>query len=319
MPPLASRLILTSMLALACARALACSCDFVAARPSGFLHVAEDGSIALPANALGVLFIEPDKIWNKPAPVPPAQGDFKIMDASTGHPVDAVLTKLNIDAQLDKEYGRAPGTNETRGAGLFRVAPLGGFVAGHTYFFGYREFREPLSVRSNATVKVGARLPVSPADRFTIAPQGEPVRQMLGLSAGSMCSRAGAAVVQKLEYALPPTRTAYRHLLVAFTGEQFFGREPGWIGQRRSGFVPVSYSSSSCSQSPAFGTSDVGQGKEMVYARCPTFFGKYNWRQVRGLAGMLELEDKLHQTPVLDVRFSKAAGPYCWVLRLKEE
>ncbi|UUZ52176.1 hypothetical protein LP419_21370 [Massilia sp. H-1] len=34
---------------------------------------------------------------------------------------------------------------------------------------------------------------------------------------------------------------------------------------------------------------------------------------------MLELEDTLHETPVLDVAFDQASGPACWRLRLTQD
>ncbi len=109
------------------------------------------------------------------------------------------------------------------------------------------------------------------------------------------------AAVQRLQYAVPPQRAAYPHLLVAFTSEKVAA----------GAFAARTYIERSCGHGPPdFGTSALGQGKDLLFAECPAWMASFQRRQVRGRAGMLELEDTLRTTPVLDVDLGQASGPY---------
>jgi hypothetical protein len=313
MPLLSLRSVITVMLAAAAGNAFACLCAPGSEESGGFLHLDRSGQIALPANALGVLFA---RSAETPTPVQtplPTAGDFSIVDLHDRRTVPAVLTRLDSVSQMDRL-----GSSKAWGASVLRVTPLGGFVAGHSYEISYKHGRVPPQVVSQALVKVGPYLPVSPDDKFMLVRQGAASRELLTLPGpANACGEPHAAVVQRLQYMVPAARRNYARLLVSFTAEQVVPASFGFVPTGFEHFGAAVYRPSACPFADAGGTSVFGQGKDLVYAKCPDLRSPYPKRRVRGLAGMLELEDTLHPTDTLDVDFSDASGPYCWLLRRK--
>jgi hypothetical protein len=313
MPLLFSRSVFTVMLAVTAGNAFACLCDPASGESGGFLHLDRSGHIALPANALGVLFA---RSAETPTPITtplPTAGDFSIVDLLDRRTVPAVLTRLDSVGQMDRL-----GSSKAWGESVLRVTPKGGFVIGHSYVISYKHGRVPPQVKSQALVKVGPALAVSPDDKFMLVRQGAASRELLTLPGpANACGEPHAAVVQRLQYTVPAARRNYTRLLVSFTAEQDLPASLGSVPTGFEHFGAAIYRPSACPFADSEGTSVSGQGKDLVYTKCPDLRAPYPMRRVRGLAGMLELEDTLHPTDTLDVDFSEASGSYCWLLRRK--
>ncbi|SHH67009.1 hypothetical protein [Massilia sp. CF038] len=341
------------------ARAMAaCDCPAPQKDSSGFLHLTADGKIALPENALGVLF------WKKPAlkthrrdqkgnqillEVPPKlkAKDFTIRDVTANRNLKVMLKHLDPGDQLGEpdityylmrkgafgddvapredmrilaeKYGLRDISHAVDdSAGLFRVAPAGGFIAGHVYEFENVEEDDDME-DDTAEVSVGPKLALSDSDKFSIQPQGQAVRKLLPVATAASCSARYAAIVQPVQYAIPAAREPYRHLLSFYTRQQFFGSDLGRTGAQPKVFLPYQYRSSVCAAAPAFGASETGPDKDIIFTGCPKLGVAPDRRLVRGYAAMLELEDTLHETPVLEMQFDQASGPACWRLRLTQD
>jgi hypothetical protein len=272
------RLVLAAVLAGAMPLALACSC--AGPKPEAFLHavVDKDGLsyIYLPVNARGVLFQARRQL--------PASG-FTIIEKGSGRKLRAVLAPLKAFPFLQ------------------RVGPAGGFAAGRTYVFSTRK-------GERVEVRTGPALVANPADRFTLELDGRPTRKLLELSSGGgSCSEAVGATVQSLRYALPAAYVPYRTTMTYLTEQKFSEGDAAAHADAEPGkFFPTMYQSSSCGGAE-FGRSERMLGTELAYAYCSA--SRILPRQARGRVGLLELEDKLHDTPVIDLRFDGAQGPSC--------
>jgi hypothetical protein len=337
--------------------ALACKCRAPKGDGGSFLHLNKESRITLPENALGVLYLKQQdhKIRTQDArgnqvltEIPPKlkAKDFVIRDQTTGRVLKTKLTRIDVDVQLGdasrsyfllrkgaiapeepaltdnaillaEKHGLRDISAAVRdAAGLFRIAPAGGFIAGHSYAIT-AAIDDDDEAMDKAEVLIGPRLALSENDKFTLTPQGAPARELLDLAQDASCTIKRAAIVQQLRYAIPPQREPYRHLLATFTQQQFFGADLKRFRAPPKTFIDSDYRAHQCSEAPAFGASEAGAGKDLVYASCDK--GEPERRQVRGFAGMLELEDTLHETPVLELRFGEATGPGCWRLRLVED
>jgi hypothetical protein len=73
------------------------------------------------------------------------------------------------------------------------------------------------------------------------------------------------------------------------------------------GFEIKRYVSSSC-DFPSFGGSNLGALKELAYSTCDVAPAA---RKAKALVGMLELDDRLVETDVIDIRLDMATGPAC--------
>jgi hypothetical protein len=340
------------------APAQACSCERAQADTSGFLHLDKEASIELPANALGVLYFKKQELKTRTtdkngnevlteAPPKLMAREFIIRDLTVNRTLKAKLTRLDIDMQLgdpspsyflirkgamadepahvddvrilaDKHGLRDISAAVRDAAGLFRVAPVGGFIAGHTYSMT-TERDGAVAGLDRAEVVIGPRLVNSEPDKFALLTNGSATRELLTLAGSASCSMKRAAIVQQLRYTIPAQREPYRHLLATFTRQQFFGADLTRFRAPAKVFVENDYRSEMCAAAPAFGASESGPGKDLVYASCPKMGGAPDRRQVRGYAGMLELEDTLHETAIVDIAFDKATGPGCWRLRMLED
>jgi hypothetical protein len=298
------RMLLTATLAMTATATIACDCSFV--ERHGFLHTNEMGTIVVPANAIGVLFKEP--------PATPERPDRQPLDAADFVIVDDTAQILPHKAVVSRVRSALVPQSQDRRAGLFRVAPAGGFIYGHRYMFFYKHAAS-LPTRGDVRVLASTPVAVSASDRIELALDGAPVRQFLSLPGGSMCSRSAAAVVQMVKYRLPAGREAYRHLLFASTAQRRLSAD----GSTPGAFEPMSYSDSVCDPAPEPGASRFGLGRELVYQECPSLLDKYPRHQVQGSASMLELEDTVHRTQILELPFTKARGPYCWLLRMQQQ
>lgn len=296
--------------------ALACSC--APAEEAAFLHTAQGKdqrrTAYLPANAIGVLFqaqpmLSIYRFDKAGTPVldklPPAleAGHFTITETGTGKRVAPVVTRLQ-SAQLDalapapKSYLDMDGKDASAGvrqaAGVFRVGPEGGFVAGR----GYRIRYQPKGgVAIETDVKLGPALKPAASGKFALRADGLPVRRMLSRpSGGGSCSEDAPAMVQMLRIALPAAYEPYRAAM------SFFVQQDSGKGYATTQYVP-----NICVQVP-FGGSSSGALTELASAECG---GAPKPRRAKGFVGLLELDDKLVETAPVEIPFDKATGPAC--------
>lgn len=210
------------------APAFACSCMFPLSSAT-FLHLAKDGRITLPANALGVLFqkeLQLDAghdngngvaILNTlPPKLNPAY--FSLRDDTAMQPVTPVVTPVDIDAQLGRrqsyylasagkiaeqdiaelggnlhrlarKYGLRDVSAQVKSAvGLFRVAPAGGFIEGHTYSIYPNKIEA--GGQQHAIIRIGPRLSAGSPGKIMLTHVGPPKAQLLAVAAAP-CAAPG--------------------------------------------------------------------------------------------------------------------------------
>jgi hypothetical protein len=316
-------ILLSAILPAMPAAVLACSC--VAPPESAFLHVApgRDGqaTLYLPANARGMLFhARPMLQWEgsdkdgrtrlSRVPPPLQANRFTITELKSGKPLAAALSPLFTD-QLDALMGRPRylmdkttrdiSAEVRRAHGLFRVAPAGGFSSGRSYRVTYTpDTGQPMTV----LVRLGPAVVPTPGQTFSLQLDGGPVRRLLPVvESGGSCSNEVGAAVQALRIGLPPRYEAYRTAMSYFV-----------LHKQGADFEIQRYVSSACDIAP-FGGSNLGPLKELAYSSCNAAPVA---RKAKALVGMLELDDKLVETAVIDIRLDKAAGPACSTLKQPE-
>jgi hypothetical protein len=296
--------------------ALACSC--APAAQALFLHTAPGKDLRqtayLPANAIGVLFhaqpmLSIYRFDKAGTPVldklPPAleATHFTVTETGTGKRITPVVTRLQ-SAQLDalapapKSYlgmdGKDASAGVRRAAGVFRVGPEGGFVAGRSYRIRYQS-KDGTAIETD--VKLGPALKRAAADEFALRADGLPVRRMLSRpSGGGSCSDDAPALVQTLRFALPAAYEPYRAAM------SFFVQQDSGKGYATTQYVP-----NICAQVP-FGGSSSGALTELASAECGS---TPKPARAKGFVGLLELDDKLVETAPLEIPFHKATGPSC--------
>lgn len=349
--------VLAAILALAIPfSASACSCTFDYPLPGTFLHLSGDGRITLPANALGVLYLKPAQLdvhsddrngtvvlKSLPPKLDPAY--FNVFDEQAGRAVEAVLTPVDIDAQLGrprsyylfkegvmpagraresgaalraavKKYGLRDVSAQVKSAvGLFRLAPAGGFIEGHRYSIlpgtvGMRGGHQA------ATIVVGPPLRAGGTGKILLALARHPQAELLTVAAGSMCSAKAAVLVGRLEYRLPERHKQYQNLLMTFTFEQFLGRQLNNPARTPGRFMETTYRADTCSRGALLGTSAAGPGKELILAQCPKLGEQADPRLVRGYAGILEIDQALQPVAGLTVPFDQSGSVHCWLMGL---
>lgn len=328
--------------------AIACSCMFTPPPPGVFLHLNQHGRIALPANARGVLFmkhVELDVLHSTESvtilkAMPPAMGPdfFAMRDITAQKAVKAHVVPVDVDAQMGNTHtyylaraGQMPHEDaygdhddlhkvasrhgltdvslKVKSAhGMLRVAPAGGFKAGHEYSLTPRQLSS--NVADTALIAVGP--PVPAGSGIALTRVGPPATQLIDVAGGAMCSEKRAAVVQRVAYVLPRERQQYHNMLMAFTFQQTVKRgaqEPFALG---------SYRSDPC-RPDVIGVSESGRGQERILGRCPNPGEDYEGRLVRGYAGILELDEALQQSATLVMPFDGVDKALCRQLRLKAD
>lgn len=221
-----------------------------------------------------------------------------------GAPVDQLVASGKIQ-DVSADYDKSDG--------LFRVGPAGGFEAGKTYVIRFKsksaEQRAARMGPEQITVTIGPSFAISDQDHFTISLRGQPRRQMLELATGGSCSLDYPMIVQNLGYNIPAAYAPYREALRYFTVEQ----RPSVAGNAAShegGYTTAQYRSSVCSQI-GFGGSELGAGLELSATSCTDYRQSSPLTRVKGYVGFLEVEDKLHETPVEAIDFGRAKGNAC--------
>ncbi len=324
-------------------QASACTCMGI--DNAGFVHATAK---RLPSNAKGALFLPPSgsfRYLGQPGPGTHivtgemerlAPSSFRISTGRPGASVPAVLSFPDLahldDAGEQMRYYRfvrqgdeqrasalKPGefaallkhgklvdvTSATHKARrLVRVGPAGGFKPGASYTIAYlgkvERWRFPASVEH--------AIDTTPLDtkeaKYGLVADGPPVAMLLPLlTMQGSCSSSQAALVQNFRYVLPAGHRAYEAALTHVSQSKPLAPATG----KTNRYTTLEYVPSLCPIEPFMGTAFAG-GRDIVHAQCNT---RPQPVTVRGWTGMLEVEDRLHQTDTIRVDLGQAAGGAC--------
>jgi len=191
-----------------------------------------------------------------------------------------------------------------RAYGLFRVAPKGGFVAGHRYRLSY----DPQSDEDAWKTKfqeIKVKIDKKPLNWHSLNTQihleldGTISMYLMTIS----CFNEGFALVQKLRYVLPaalePYRDSVRFVRMVRQGHGKFMR---W------------YRPTSLCPRETLGDSGAYFDKVALHELCDTKNKDVNsdhLTAVKVFFGFLEIEDAWHETATLPLKFSASDSPQC--------
>lgn len=313
------------------------ACDCVAQSDVGFINSGELGSSVgerhLPANARGVLFLASwyvnaingyDRTPVKEDTATLTPDLFSIKEKETGQMLTPILKYLDVDAQMGNVDHDSKTSVELGGKSkipdsapfflrkLYRVEPKDGFKPGSNYVVTFRGHLWWSQMKYPRHVEVHIdETPMASGDHlFLLDLSGKPTRELLTKAGTSMCSYPSASIVQKLSYAIPPAYEGYRDSILFFTQQQFNVNDASLSGITDGRYTPTIYHSSTC-ESPAYGKSEIGLGKEIAYTDCKVGGDSMSSRNVKGFVGLLEVEDRLHETPPTKIAFGQASGSGC--------
>jgi hypothetical protein len=257
--------------------AWACSCSPLP--EAGFVHA---DLKRLPANARGALFLAKDDKLKPTA--------FYITTNAQAGPLKAQLSWPDLGVK-----GKAQRY-------LARVEPVGGFKPGAHYTIRYMNSKERWRYPAQTDFFIDAEPLQFDNANHQLVLDGAPARQLLPLATNSgMCSSQQPAIVQNFHYELP---AAYQPYKSAIYYRSEFGGDP----------VPP-YFAALCGDR-AFGTTALGDTREIVYNTCETPKGRVS---IQGWAGLLEVEDRVHPTNVLNTDLSTAQGNSCTAFGILKE
>ncbi len=277
----------------------ACSCRFD--EQEGFIHAKRnDGSSAhLPANARGVLFLVTQYQMKSR---PPLQKEFfSITEGAKKNVLKVAIQRMDLPG--------LPDDLQT----VYRVGPEDGFQPGKTYTIRERGWRQ-------MTVVIDGPLATSPTDRFEIILDGAPSGRALHRPAGGSCTQLYPQIVQDLRYSIPQAYAPYNYAMLYFTYQQSGDSEANPSDPKSKLFTPHAYTPSLCSLVP-YGGSNRGLGRELVFTGCQAKDSDLAamTTQVKGFVGLLEMDDQLHETPIVTVDFAKAGSGSCDVQPLPRD
>jgi hypothetical protein len=257
--------------------ALACSCMGI--DDAGFVHTK---AARLPSNAIGALFLPPSRVATTAA-------NFEIRSDAQPGLLPVVLSWPGLARGEDREA--APK--------LMRVGPAGGFKPGARYTISYIG----ASGRWAYPESVQHLIDAAPLDTANVhysleigAPAGE--KPLLLSTSSGACGDEQPALVQDFHYQLPLSHQPYQDAIL------FYSEIRSGAAKRYS---LTEYSPSLCGADD-FASTAYGQGKDMVYAQCGD---KPAPSSVRGWAGILEVEDRLHLTEPISVDLGPAVRAAC--------
>ncbi|MES2014921.1 MAG: hypothetical protein V4484_00385 [Pseudomonadota bacterium] len=326
--------------------ALGCSCDVK--QPAGFIHA---GVAHLPANARGALFLPPTDgqailargpgvVLYGRVPSPVASSAFQIGSNADAAPLAVQLTPLDLSRDAasapaeaayrfvrkeDQEaFDKHPGPVDwtallasgklvdisdkvLAATQMLRVAPAGGFVPGYRYTIAYvgaaANWRYPAVV----VHQIDASPSAGGAGSYSLALDGLPQRRLLARSTSDgSCSMNQPAIVQDFHYVVPASLQPYQQAVLMFSEMQ---------AQSAASFSSLGYQAHAC-ESTGFGEAALGGGHDLLDIACDVPSGKI---ALRGWAGMLEVEDRLHRTESVVVEVSKVRGRACNGLGMLKE
>jgi hypothetical protein len=262
---------------LAAGSASACSCEFQ--DDAGFIHAKLQ---RLPANARGALFQLP---YGSSIKLDAAA--FTIVSDRQPQPLKAEISWPTLGIAVPDLLAERM---------LARVGPVGGFTPGAHYTITYTgaayHWRHPLRTAftiDTAALKVGT---------YQLVAAGAPARRLLALPGmGGACSSNQAAVVADFNYRIPDHYAPYRQAMI------YASEARGADGASRL----VAYTTSSC-RPWSLDAVTHSDGSDLINASCEQPGPPVD---VRGHAGLLEVEDRLQITNDLRIDFRQAAGQAC--------
>ena len=319
--------------------AMGCSCIY--SQPAGFIHV---NATRLPSNARGALFLPPAQNWY--AIAHPADGvviyggapqslspsDFAVTANGKPGRLAVEITALNLQRDADSaSYERALrfASKETQAlfekhptpidwesmlkagtlveisaaTGLVRVGPVGGFKVGVRYKIEYTGTTNSWTYPAQVEHTIDAASLQTGDAKYGLALDGLAQRRLLNFPASGACSSLEPATVQNFHYVVPDSHKPYQEALLYFSESR---AEPPDVA-KRGRFKDLHYRSSLCERHH-FGEAALGQGAELIAAACGPGAGRAS---IRGWVGMLEVEDRLRPTELVQVDFDNTNGGSC--------
>lgn len=183
---------------------------------------------------------------------------------------------------------------------LVRVGPVDGFRAGARYTIRYVG-KAALGKFPGVVEHVIDAAPLNAAGaRYSLALDGAPLARMLEAPTSMSCSGEQAALVQDFHYVIPASHLPYRDAILFFS-------ESRPVKRAQLPFARVLYLPSSCTTTP-YGRTAFDAGRDMIHAFCETATSPVT---VRGWAGMLEVEDRLHPVDAVRIDLSMARRGAC--------
>jgi len=188
--------------------------------------------------------------------------------------------------------------------GLYRIEAREGYQPGKIYEIQYRDGKRLLKAELRVTTKP---LLISRQDQFAVETDGPPQRSWLSMARSGTCQVQLPLASQLLRLVLPPASAynAHQSLLLYFMQDQRPQEmtQQSHIAER---FKTFQYQPTLCT-SIAYGGSFHGKGRELATADCRS----PSPRQVKAFAGVLEVEDTLHETAPLLVTFPADQAGQC--------
>ena len=196
----------------------------------------------------------------------------------------------NISEEVDAAYG------------LYRVEAREGFQPGKVYDIVYRD--------GGRRVRAELRMATTPLNMhgptpFAVRVDGAARREQLRMARGGSCDMLVTLASQPLRLALSPAYEAYQPLLMYFMQEKLEQRDRQQVSATPR-FTPFQYWPTVCTKIP-YGSSFHGQGRELAIGDCQAPAP----RQVKAYAGVLEVEDSLHETAPLALAFPAEKPGQC--------
>lgn len=186
--------------------------------------------------------------------------------------------------------------------GLYRVEAGEGFKPGKVYDIVYRDGGQRLKAElrmARTSLNLDGQTP------FTVGADGAARREKLRMARGGSCDILVTLASQPLRLALPPAYEAYPALLMYFMQEKLEQRDQQQFSATQ-GFTAFQYWPTVCTKIP-YGSSFHGQGRELAIGECQAPAP----RLIKAYAGVLEVEDSLHETAPLAVTFPAAKPGQC--------
>ncbi|MGK5027083.1 hypothetical protein ACQ4WM_20255 [Janthinobacterium sp. RB2R34] len=187
-------------------------------------------------------------------------------------------------------------------AGLYRVEAREGFKPDRVYEIEYREGKR----RLKAELRMGIRsMDIDGDAAFTVRTDGSARREKLLVANAGTCGKPATMAVQPLRLTLPTAYEPYRPQLLYFMQhklQQADRRQFTPVGR----YTPFHYLPTVCTTIP-HGGSFHGNGRELALGDCQAPAP----RQVKAYAGMLEVEDRLHETAPLTITFPAEKPGQC--------
>ena len=192
--------------------------------------------------------------------------------------------------------------------GLFRVAPKGGFVAGHHYRISYNPKFDEDAWETKFT-EITVKIDKKPLDWHSLSTQihleldGDIGTYLILVPRAISCSGEALALVQKLRYVFP---TAFEPYLDSL-------RFVRMVRQEHGKFMRWYRRKSLCSRE-TLGDSGAYFDKVVLYERCDAKNKDINsdhLTAVKVFFGFLEIEDAWHETATLPLKFSASDSPQC--------